>query len=110
MDSSDEGQGLSEKSDFFYHGVIVKLFPRNNLGVVRTESGREITFSYSLVIVISASKSPNELREGQKIGYDLGWTGHGLRVTKIKVYPSSPPDESPTTLEGQGGQGQKLPS
>jgi hypothetical protein len=62
------------------------------------------------VIVISASKSPNELREGQKIGYDLGWTGHGLRVTKIKVYPSSPPDESPTTLEGQGGQGQKLPS
>ncbi len=110
MDSSDEGQGLSEKSDLFYHGVIVKLFPRNNLGVVRTESGREITFSYSLVIVISASKSPNELREGQKIGYDLGWTGHGLRVTKIKVYPSSPPDESPTTLEGQGGQGQKLPS
>jgi len=110
MDSSDEGQGLSEKSDLFYHGVIVKLFPRNNLGVVRTESGREITFSYSLVIVISASKSPNELREGQRIGYDLGWTGHGLRVTKIKVYPSSPPDESPTTLEGQGGQGQKLPS
>ena len=110
MDSSDEGPGLSEKSDLFYHGVIVKLFPRNNLGVVRTESGREITFSYSLVIVISASKSPNELREGQKIGYDLGWTGHGLRVTKIKVYPSSPPDESPTTLEGQGGQGQKLPS
>ena len=61
MDSSDEGQGLSEKSDLFYHGVIVKLFPRNNLGVVRTESGREITFSYNLVIVISASKSPKTI-------------------------------------------------
>ncbi len=110
MDSSDEGPGLSEKSDLFYHGVIVKLFPRNNLGIVRTESGREITFSYNLVVVLGASKSPNELREGQKIGYDLGWTGHGLRVTKIKVYPGSQPDESQTKLEGQGGQGQKLPS
>ncbi len=106
MDSSDEGPGLLEKSDLFYHGVIVKLFPRNNLGIVRTGSGREITFSYNLVVVLGASKSPNELREGQKIGYDLGWTGHGLRVTKIKVYPASPHDESQTKLEGQGGQGQ----
>ncbi len=94
MDSSDEGHGLSERSDLFYHGVIVKLFPKNNMGVVRTESGREITFSYNLVIVLGESKSPNDLREGQLIGYDLGWTANGLRVTKIKVYPTSQPDES----------------
>ncbi len=110
MDSSDEGQGLSEKSDLFYHGVIVKLFPKNNMGVVRTESGREITFSYNLVIVLGGNKNPNDLREGQMIGYDLGWTANGLRVTKIKVYPSSQPDESQSKLEGQGSQGQKLPS
>ena len=110
MDSSDEGHGLSERSDLFYHGVIVKLFPKNNMGVVRTESGREITFSYNLVIVLGGSKSPNDLREGQMIGYDLGWTANGLRVTKIKVYPNSQPDESQSKLEGQGSQGQKLPS
>ena len=110
MNSSDEGHGLSERSDLFYHGVIVKLFPKNNMGVVRTESGREITFSYNLVIVLGGSKSPNDLREGQKIGYDLGWTANGLRVTKIKVYPSSQTDESQSKLEGQGSQGQKLPS
>ena len=110
MDSSDEGHGLSERSDLFYHGVIVKLFPKNNMGVVRTESGREITFSYNLVIVLGGSKSPNDLREGQMIGYDLGWTANGLRVTKIKIYPSSQPDESQSKLEGQGSQGQKLPS
>ena len=89
MDSSDEVQGLAQSSDLFYHGVIVKLFPRNNMGVVRTESGREITFSYNLVIIVGASKSPNELKQGQKIGYDLGWTGNGLKVTKIKVFPES---------------------
>ena len=110
MDSSDEGHGLSERSDLFYHGVIVKLFPKNNMGIVRTESGREITFSYNLVIVLGGSKSPNDLKEGQMIGYDLGWTGNGLRVTKIKVYPSDQSHESQSKLEGQGSQGQKLPS
>ncbi len=104
MDNSDEGQGLAENSDLFYHGVIVKLFPRNNMGVVRTESGREITFSYNLVIVIGASKSPNDLKQGQKIGYDLGWTGNGLKVTKIKVYPDSPSDDGLNELKGQGSQ------
>ena len=109
MDSSDEDQGLAENSDLFYHGVIVKLFPRNNMGVVRTESGREITFSYNLVIVVGASKSPNELKQGQKIGYDVGWTGNGLKVTKIKVFPQSQSDDL-TDLKGQGSQSQKLPS
>ena len=103
MDSSDVNQGLAQRSDLFYHGVIFKLFPRHNMGVVRTESGREITFSYNLVIVVGASKSPNELKQGQKIGYDLGWTGNGLKVTKIKVFPESQSDDF-TDLKGQGSQ------
>ena len=110
MDSSGESQGFLEKSDLFYHGVIAKLFPRNNMGVVRTESGREITFAYNLVVVLGEIKSPNDLKEGQKVGYDLGWTSNGLRVTKIKVYPETSHDGTCTELEGQGSQGQKLPS
>jgi hypothetical protein len=26
------------------------------------------------------------LREGMQVGFDLGWTSHGLRVTVIRVY------------------------
>ena len=111
MDYSEEDQGSSGKSDLYYHGVIAKLFPRNNMGVVRTESGREIAFSYSLVVVVGESKSPNDLKEGQKVGYDLGWTANGLRVTKIKTYSGPHLDESgESNLEGQGSQGEKLSS
>jgi hypothetical protein len=75
--------------DYYHRGVIVKLFPSNNMGVVRTESGREVRFSYDLVILSGEAKTPLDLREGEHIGYDLGWTSSGLRITKIKTYPRS---------------------
>ncbi len=73
--------------DSYHHGVIVKLFPSNNMGVVRTESGREVRFSYDLVLLSGEAKTPLDLREGERVGYDLGWTSGGLRITKIKTYP-----------------------
>lgn len=84
---------LSERGDFYHQGVITKLFPSNNTGVVRTESGRELTFSYELVILCGDVKSPLELKVGEPVGYDLGWTSNGLRITKLKTY-RTPPDES----------------
>jgi cold shock CspA family protein len=76
-----------EEKDLFCHGVISKLFPSNNMGLVRTESGREVAFSFDLVILVGEIKNPNDLKEGQEVGYDVGWTSKGLRVTKIKTYP-----------------------
>ena len=77
---------LSSRGDRFHQGVITKLFPSNNTGIVRTESGRELTFSYDLVVLSGSAKSPLDLKEGAVVGYDLGWTSHGLRVTKIHSY------------------------
>jgi hypothetical protein len=73
--------------DLYHHGIVVKLFPSNNMGIVRTESGREVRFAYDLVILSGQAKTPLDLREGERIGYDLGWTSAGLRITKIKTYP-----------------------
>ena len=47
----------SPRGDFYHQGVITKLFPSNNTGVVRTESGRELTFSYELVILFGEVQS-----------------------------------------------------
>ncbi len=105
MDSPDESQKPLGKSDLFYQGVIVRLFPKNNMGIVRTQSGREIAFTYNLVIILGGTKNPHDLKEGQKVGYDLGWTSNGLRVTKIKVYPESGTEKTGPDLEGQGSQG-----
>ena len=96
---------LKLPQDLFHRGVISKLFPSNNMGVVRTESGREVQFAYDLVIVTGAISTPAELKEGIEVGYDLGWTSKGLRITKIKV--GLPPS---TGSKRQEGQGQDLPA
>ncbi len=110
MDKSDEGQAFSGNPDLFYRGVITKLFPSNNMGLVRTQSGREIAFSYSLVVLLGHIKNPHDLKEGQEVGYDLGWTPSGLKVTKIKTYREFLPEGGDPDLEGQGNQGQQTPS
>jgi hypothetical protein len=79
----------SPRGDYYHQGMITKLFPSNNTGVVRTESGRELTFSYELVILSGEVQSPLDLKVGDSVGYDLGWTSSGLRVTKIRTYPST---------------------
>jgi len=86
MNGDDENPKSRTRTDLYYHGVISKLFPSNNMGLVRAESGREIPFSYQFVVITGTAKSPDDLKEGQEIGYDLGWTSNGLRVTKIKTY------------------------
>ena len=110
MTIPDNTEETNERKDLFHHGVITKLFPSNNMGLVRTESGREVQFSLDLVVLLGDVHKPGDLREGLEVGYDLGWTSKGLRITKIKVSlprASQPPEAD---LKGQGGQGQDLPS
>jgi hypothetical protein len=92
----------SARGDFYHQGVITKLFPSNNTGVVRTENGRELTFSYDLVILTGEVKSPLELSVGERVGYDLGWTSSGLRITKLKTYPKISGETAKADSEGQG--------
>jgi hypothetical protein len=87
MSETDDFPRTIGSNDRYHHGVITKLFPSNNTGIVRTESGRELTFSFELVILFGEAKTPADLREGEQVGYDLGWTSSGLKITKIKTYP-----------------------
>ncbi len=99
--SAPEGeQGTGVRKDLFHQGVISKLFPSNNMGLVRAESGREIPFSFEFVLLLGEAKSPADLKEGQEVGYDLGWTSKGLRVTKIKTYSPPPPTQENPQQEG----------
>lgn len=93
MSDVDIKPAMANISDQYHHGVVTKLFPSNNIGIVRTESGRELTFSYDLVILCGEAKTPADLSEGETVGYDLGWTSSGLKITKIKTYPK-PVDQS----------------
>src|SRR6516225_11766774 len=75
--------------DGFYPGLIVFLDRVRGRGVIRSHSGREIRFEFPFVSVVGAplgGRSPGIelLQQGDRIGFDVGWTSKGLRVTQIK--------------------------
>ncbi len=73
----------------FYPGMLMRLDRTRGTGVVRSHSGKEIPFEFPHVSVVGApigGKMPGieMLREGESVGFDVGWTSSGLRVTVIK--------------------------
>ena len=73
----------------FYRGLIVYLDRARGRGTIRSWSGREIHFEFPFVTIANApigGRAPglNLIRQGDEVGFDVGWTGRGLRVTLIK--------------------------
>jgi hypothetical protein len=66
--------------------VIAKIRWGHGTGLVRSGSGREIPFELSFVTIIGERRHVEALREGMRVGFDVGWTSHGLRVTVLKTY------------------------
>jgi hypothetical protein len=64
---------------------------------VRSHQGREVLFEFPYVEVAGAPlggrfSAIDLLSEGDTVGFDVGWTSGGLRVTVIK--PSRPPRDA----------------
>lgn len=75
------------ETDRFYQGVIHNISWNNETGLIRSQSGRTFPFVFAYVTLLGAPR--HDLRflfEGMRVGFDVGWTSHGLRVTVIKVY------------------------
>lgn len=75
--------------DNFYRGLVIRLDRGRGRGIVRSHSGREIEFEFPFVAVVGAKlggRMPGVelLREGGMVGFDVGWTSKGLRVTTLK--------------------------
>ena len=73
----------------FYQGLIVFLDRVRGSGAIRSYSGREIPFQFPFVAVVGApigGRAPgmDRLNQGDTVGFDVGWTSKGLRVTQIK--------------------------
>jgi len=94
--------GGHQPEDRFYHGIISKIFWGNETGVIRSSSGKDIAFAFPYVTLLGVPRQDIRfLREGMRVGFDVGWTSKGLRATVIKIYELS---------QGQGGPEQDEPS
>jgi hypothetical protein len=90
--SGDSGE---RSEDNFYRGLIVFLDRVRARGAIRSYSGREIPFQFPFVTVIGApigGRAPglDRLNQGDVVGFDVGWTSKGLRVTQIKPARARP--------------------
>lgn len=68
----------------YYRGTILKVQYGRGTGIVRTGSGREVRFTVPFVELLGGTRV-QDLREGMEVGFDVGWTSRGLRVTKLKI-------------------------
>ncbi|HYA34701.1 MAG TPA: hypothetical protein VEF03_03730 [Candidatus Binataceae bacterium] len=73
----------------FYPGMIMRLDRSRGRGVVRSHSGKEIPFQFPFVRVVGAGFGGSMagidlISEGDVVGFDVGWTSHGLQVTVIR--------------------------
>ncbi|GEM_PF-1797132 len=88
-DSQTEAFDRAQFPDGFYLGVIVSFDRVRGRGVIRSRGGREIRFEFPFVSVVGApigGRFPgiDLLHQGDTVGFDVGWTSRGLRITKIK--------------------------
>jgi len=81
-DPSDPSSGSDSR---FYQGTIVRLYPGSQRGIVHTGSGRDVPFAVPDVRILGTTLGFAALREGMQVGFDLGWTSHGVRVTVIRL-------------------------
>lgn len=73
--------------DRYYRGVIRRVYYGSESGTLASEtSGREYRFKFPFVEIVGPIPRVDGLREGMQVGFDLGWTSRGLRVTVIRVY------------------------
>lgn len=85
QDSRPGPRLVDPPAEQYYRGTIIRVNYGSGSGMLRTGNGREVRFVMPFVELIGV-KRVEELTEGMEVGFDLGWTARGLRVTKIRVY------------------------
>jgi hypothetical protein len=86
-DLPDEAPTTEPRADQYHQGVITRVYYGSESGTLRGDaSGREYRFKFPFVEIRGPIPKIDGLREGMRVGFDLGWTSRGIRVTLIKVY------------------------
>lgn len=83
METDAEGSPAPDK---FRQGKIIKFFPHAGYGFVRDRGGKEVYFHLDEIRFVGEKKGRSHILEGTTVGFDVGRTSRGLRVTRLKIY------------------------
>lgn len=70
-----------------YTGRVMRFSPMRGIGQIRSDAGREITFDVRFLEMAGVGRGDrarDALEEGMRVGFDVGWTSRGLRVTWLR--------------------------
>lgn len=70
----------------WYLGIVSRVSAAGEEGFIRSEgSGRDYPYSIALAQIMGGGGPPRRLRAGTRVGFDLAWTAHGVRVSVIRL-------------------------
>lgn len=69
----------------YYRGHIVRYNPQTGYGFVATRSGSHVFFYLDQVRLEGEKVSKRHVQAGLLVGFDVGWTSRGLRISKLKI-------------------------
>jgi hypothetical protein len=107
LDEHEDGDATFEAEEaasaasrpLHYLGWVARFSPGRGVGAIRSESGREVVFDLRFVRLAGGGpgeRARDRLHEGDRIGFDVGWTSRGLRVTWIRPLDEAAPAATPT--------------
>ena len=82
---------------YYYEGEIVRLFRGSERGFVRSAQGREVELEFPFVNMTGPLRRFEDLEVGMVVGFDVGWTSSGLRISTL--YAESPSERQAGTEE-----------
>lgn len=75
-----------DEDDVFPKGQVLTFYPRQGVGTLRSDRGQAFDFSLSNIDLIGPKGHPRYLAAGARVGFDVSWTSHGLKINRLKIY------------------------
>jgi|GEM_PF-1353986 len=71
----------------YYRGRIAKFNPSTGYGFVELTTGTHLFFYLEQIRLEGDHNRKSDVRPGKTVGFDVGWTERGIRISKMKIYP-----------------------
>lgn len=109
-----------ESTPLHYTGRVTRFSAPRGVGAIRSDAGREVAFDVRFLEVAGAGRGDfarDALEEGMRVGFDVGWTSRGLRVTWIRPLapdatlerePGAEGEVAPEEVADENGQGRDV--
>ncbi len=101
---AESANDATPASPLHYVGHIVRFSPPRGVGSVRSDNGREVPFDVRFLEVAGVGRGDaarDVLEEGMRVGFDVGWTASGLRITWIRRLDEVASSQRETGAEGE---------